>query len=168
MTFSGPGLDDKLACLRLPEPTYAFGMAVDLLRLHKPFADFKFGRLASVIRTQIRRNHFVFTFRGSKPVGYAGWALCSHDIAKAWIERRYVPKYEDCLRGEYWVGITFYAENREVTFFQSRYCRKLYPNAKVAFLRDYGGVRRRMTETVNRIRSDEPPAGNEPLLQDGT
>lgn len=140
-------------CFRLPERTYAFGLAIDTLRRHKPFSAFKFGRFATVIKGQIRRGHYVFTFRGDQVVGYAGWALCEESIAKAWIARTYVPKYDECLAGDYWVGITFYAESREVTFFQSRHCRNLYPNVKVAFLRDYTG-RERMFETVNRIKTE--------------
>lgn len=135
-----------LICARLPEPLHAFGLAVDLLFRHKPFRDYRFGPFAAVIKGQIRRGHYVFTFRDDTPAGYVGWALCEEDVAKAWIARRRVPRFEECLSGAYWVGFVFCADSRDVTIHQARYCRQQYPDHKFAYLREYG-ERQRMFDS---------------------
>lgn len=126
----------------------ALGQAVDLLRRVQPFASYSFGRLSSVLSGEIKRQHYVFTFDGRRPVGYAGWALCDEPIARAWIEERYVPSFAECSGGDSWVGITFYAASKEICLFQARWCRARYPGLKVFGIRDYGR-RSRRTEVKN-------------------
>lgn len=145
-------------CRQLKDPVYALGHAVNLLRHRKPFASYHFGRLSSVLMGQIRRGHYLFTFDGERPVGYAGWALCEEQVARAWIERRHVPSFAECDGGDCVVGITFYAETTEVCRFQARWCRGLYPGAKVYGLRDYGGRERQMRIRNLAWGSAEGPA----------
>ncbi len=142
-------MGEKLQCTRHPNQVQALGMAVNLLRNVKPFSAYAFGPFISNLMGQIRRRHYVFTLQGKQVVGYAGWALCDPEIAEAWLERRRMPSYEECVDGECWIGLTFYAASREVCFFQARHIRNLYPGCKVVFRRDYG-ERRRGTRLSNR------------------
>ncbi|MEM9682586.1 MAG: toxin-activating lysine-acyltransferase [Pseudomonadota bacterium] len=137
-----------MQCRQFKDPVMALGRATNLLMRTDPFASFEFGRFSKVLQGQIRRRHYVFTLAEGVPVGYAGWALCNEDIARAWIEERSVPTFEQCRSGDTWVGITFYAASREVCFFQSRFLRRRYPGMKVMTIRDYG-ARRRSTSFVN-------------------
>lgn len=129
-------------CRQFSQPLEAFGLAVNLLRRVEPFSAYAFGRFSNVLMGQIQRGHYVFTFAEERPVGYAGWALCDESVARAWIEQRAVPSFADCSRGDCAVVITFYAESREACFFQARWCRARYPNAKVFAIRDYGEKQR--------------------------
>ena len=63
---------EKLTSRKLRNPVLALGLAVELLRSRAPFTRFRFGKFASVIKGQIRRGHYLFTFRGAQPVGYMG------------------------------------------------------------------------------------------------
>jgi hypothetical protein len=137
-----------LSCRQFDDPVTALGQAVDLLRRVQPFASYSFGKLSSVLSGEIKRQHYIFTFDGRTPVGYAGWALCDELIARAWIEERYVPSFADCSNGDSWVGITFYAASKEICLFQARWCRARYPGLKVFGIRDYGR-RSRRTEVKN-------------------
>ncbi len=153
-------------CRQLKDPVYALGCAVNLLRHRKPFASYHFGRLSSVLMGQIRRGHYVFTFDGKRPVGYAGWALCEEAVARAWIESRHVPSFEECNSGNCVVGITFYAETTEACRFMARYCRGLYPDAKVFGIRDYGGRERQMR--IRNLAWDPADKVSQPDRRTGT
>ena len=147
-------------CRQFKDPVYALGQAVNLLRHTKPFTSYHFGRLSNVLMGQIRRKHYVFTFDGDRPVGYAGWALCEEPVARAWIENRHVPSFAECDAGDCVVGITFYAETTKVCLFQARWCRNLYPNAKVFGIRDYGS-RERSTQLRNRVKESSTNSARE-------
>lgn len=151
----------RMHCRRFAEPAQALGHAVNLLRSVDPFTSFQFGRLSNVLAGQIRREHYLFTIRDGRPVGYAGWALCDEEVARAWIEERYVPTYEECLDGACVVGITFYARDRAACLFQAKWCRGLYPNRKVFGIRDYGG-RRRPFALWNRDLATDADAADRP------
>lgn len=142
-----------MQCVQIPDPFDALGRAADVLRRVQPFADYPFGRLSNVLMGQVKRGHCVFTLIDDRVVGYAGWAMCREDIARAWIENRYVPNFAECSDGDCWVGITFYAETREACFFQSRWLRRKYPNAKVLGIRDYGRERR-PTQLTNPVPAE--------------
>ena len=132
----------KMECRRYTNKVFALGQAVNLLRDVSPFSGYQFDRIANVLIGQIRRNHYVFTIAGGRAVGYAGWALCEESVARAWIEQRYVPSFEECLNGDCLVGITFYARTPEVCRFQARWCRNLYPDTQIFGIRDYGAHER--------------------------
>jgi hemolysin-activating ACP:hemolysin acyltransferase len=132
-----------LICNQIADPALALGRAVDLLRRVEPFACYTFGKLSNVLMGEIKRQHYVFTFDGTRPVGYAGWALCDEVIARAWIDERYVPTFAECSNGDSWVGVTFFAASREACLFQARWCRAQYPGYKVFGIRDYGDRSRR-------------------------
>jgi hypothetical protein len=162
MNENAPGADrlaDKpVVCRRFGRPLVAFGAAVDLLRMHKPFSEAKFGTYAAVLRGQIARQHYVFAVQGERAVGYAGWALCSEEIARAWTERRYTPAYAECLAGDSWVGLTYYARSRQITFALMGHIKKRYPGYRIFGLRRYEDGRERFLHTGPRPAGGLPPA----------
>jgi len=123
-------------------------MAVNLLRRMEPFSSYAFGPFAGNLMGQITRKHYIFTLQGNHVVGYAGWALCAPEVAEAWLAERYLPKYEECVDGASWVGLTWYSEDDRVCRQQARHIRGLYPNRKALWRRDYGD-RRRGARVVN-------------------
>jgi hemolysin-activating ACP:hemolysin acyltransferase len=148
-----------LTCRRYEDPIYALGRAVELLRHRTPFAAYGFGKLANVLMGQIRRGHFVFTEDARTAVGYAGWALCDEEVALAWIRRERVPRFEECIDGDCWVGITFYAASPEVCFAQARWLRRKYPDMKGFGLRDYGDRQRPVAVSNQPFRQPLGAAG---------
>jgi hemolysin-activating ACP:hemolysin acyltransferase len=145
-----PGAE-KLVSRKLRSPVMALGLAVELLRSRPPFTRFRFGKFASVIKGQIRRGHYLFTFRGNQPVGYMGWAECSETIARAWMEEGYNPTYKECMSGDSCVLITFVSPSKDVTFHQIRQSRLLYPDRPIYFMREYKDGRSRKSTVRNKI-----------------
>lgn len=150
-TPAKPSQARKLQSRRLRHPIVALGLAVELLRGRPPFSRFRFGKFASVIKGQIRRGHYLFTFRGNQPVGYMGWAVCEERIAKAWLEEGYNPTFKECMSGDTCVLITFVSPSREVTFHQIRQSRLLYPDRPIYFMREYKDGRSRKSTVRNKI-----------------
>jgi hemolysin-activating ACP:hemolysin acyltransferase len=141
----------KLTSRRLQNPIFALGLAVELLRSRPPFTRFRFGKFASVVKGQIKRGHYLFTFRGNQPVGYMGWAECSETIARAWMEEGYNPTYKECMSGDCCVLITFVSPAKDVTFHQIRQSRLLYPDRPIYFMREYKDGRSRKSNVRNKI-----------------
>jgi hemolysin-activating ACP:hemolysin acyltransferase len=141
----------KLTSRKLRNPVLALGLAVELLRGRPPFTRFRFGKFASVIKGQIRRGHYLFTFRGRMPVGYMGWAECTEAIARAWMEEGYNPTYKECMSGDSCVLITFVSPSKDVTFHQIRQSRLLYPDRPIYFMREYKDGRSRKSTVRNKI-----------------
>ena len=133
---SNNAIDEMVLSRQYPDPVYAFGKAVNLLRRVAPFSAYGFGKLSGVLMGQIRCGHYVFTVAEENAVGYVGWAMCDAQIAQAWIDGKYVPSFDECVDGDSWVGIIYYAASRAVCFFQARYCRNVYPNKKAFGIRD--------------------------------
>ena len=125
-----------MICRLIPEGDQALGYAINLLQLHEPFAQTRFNELVSTLIGQVRRRHYVFTVQDEEPVGYAGWALCAGEVAEAWVEWQRVPSFAECVDGECFVGLTWFAATREANAFQTRHLRDLYPGAKVYWRRD--------------------------------
>jgi hemolysin-activating ACP:hemolysin acyltransferase len=147
----------KLVCGQYKDPIYALGRVVELLRHHSPFAGYGFGKLTNVLMGQIRRGHFVFTEDDRTAVGYAGWALCDEEAALAWVRQERVPTFEECINGDCWVGITFYAATPQVCFAQARWLRKKYPGMKGYGLRDYGRRERPVAIRNATVADDAAP-----------
>lgn len=159
------GHRDSVRCRQYRNGLYAFGMAVNLLRRSRPFSTYEFGKFSNVLMGEIQRKHYVFAISADRPVGYVGWALCNESIARAWVESRNVPTYRECMEGDCWVGITYYAESTPVCWTLARYCRNLYPELKVYGIRDYGG-RERPTNLRNSGLRSAPKIGTSEVETD--
>jgi hemolysin-activating ACP:hemolysin acyltransferase len=123
-----------------------------------PFDGFNFGTFVRALSGQIHRGHYLFTVKDGDLAGYAGWAMCTEEVARAWVEGRRNPSFEECASGDCWVGMTFYAATREANFYQARRCRRLYPNCKVFWNRQYADGRpKRRATTYNLIGEAADP-----------
>jgi hemolysin-activating ACP:hemolysin acyltransferase len=142
---------EPLVSRKLENRVMALGLATELLHTRPPFSNFKFGKLTGVVRGQIKRGHYLFTFRGRQPVGYIGWAECDRKIAQAWMERSYTPTYQECNGGDSCVLITFVSPGPAVTLHLIREARKLYPDRPIYFMREYGDGKKRKATVLNRF-----------------
>lgn len=142
---------EPLTSRKLDNRIMALGLATELLHTRPPFSNFKFGKLAGVIRGQIKRGHYLFTFRGKQPVGYIGWAECDQKVAEAWMERSYIPTYQECNGGDSCVLITFVSPGTTVTLHLIREARRLYPNRPIYFMREYDQGKKRKATVLNRF-----------------
>ena len=127
----------------------ALGRAVNLLQRVEPFASYHFGRFSNVLQGQIRRRHYVFAIAEGRAAGYAGWALCDEEVARAWLERQRIPTMEECRDGACLLGLTFYAVDQATCRRLTRYCRTLYPGKSIFGIRDRGGRQRMAILRVN-------------------
>jgi hemolysin-activating ACP:hemolysin acyltransferase len=142
---------EPLVSRKLDNRVMALGLATELLHTRPPFSNFKFGKLTGVIRGQIKRGHYLFTFRGKQPVGYIGWAECDQKVAEAWMERSYTPTFQECSGGDSCVLITFVSPGTTVTLHLIREARRLYPNRPIYFMREYGEGKKRKATVLNRF-----------------
>ncbi|HWA42998.1 MAG TPA: toxin-activating lysine-acyltransferase, partial [Hypericibacter adhaerens] len=142
---------EPLVSRKLPNRVLALGLATELLHTRPPFSNFRFGKLTGVIRGQIRRGHYLFTFRGKQPVGYIGWAECDQKVAEAWMERSYIPTYQECTGGDSCVLITFVSPGTTVTLHLIREARRLYPDRPIYFMREYENGKKRKATVLNRF-----------------
>jgi hemolysin-activating ACP:hemolysin acyltransferase len=67
---------------RIPDRFAALGIACHFLARRENFTTFKFGEFVNTVDGQITRNHYYFAFVGQKMVGYAGYAVYSHEDAR--------------------------------------------------------------------------------------
>ncbi len=138
-----------LRCIRLDEPYKALGLAVNMLAKVEPYAHYCMDGLIPTVMAEIQRGHYCFTLQDKRVLGYAGWALCTPEVARAWVEGRYKPNSAECLNGSAPVLVTFHSKSRTATFVQIRYLRSLYPGQEVFFRRDYANGRWRQTKVLN-------------------
>ncbi len=138
-----------LQVMRHSNKYYALGLACEVLRGQLPFSDYKFGQFSSTLLGQLKREHYLFTRQDKKLLGYAGWGLTNTEIAEKMLSENYTPTYDECLSGSCWLGLTFYAINKEVCDFQARQIRLLYPNRHFYFRREYPNRPPRMIKVFN-------------------
>jgi hemolysin-activating ACP:hemolysin acyltransferase len=146
-----------LKAQRFKDQRHALASATFLLHDTEPFASWPTRLLIRTLVSQIQRNHYVFTFDDENLVGYAGWALCSKDVAEQWLRGDRDPDPEegqsgDCIYFQCWM-----AKTRRVNFFQARICRDMYPGINVYIPRIYGDDR---TSRVGRVRNMVPAAAS--------
>ena len=115
-------MSEPLKCSRAQSDMVALGIAANMLHNSPPFDGLSAKDFIGTLLGQISRKHYVFTMRGEEILGYAGWALCSEEIGRAWAEGRYKPKYEESVDGPCVTVLTFYADTPEATWFQARSC----------------------------------------------
>ena len=141
----------KVTCRQAPLPIVALGVAVDLMFRRKPFSDFRFGAMVSVIRGQILRGHYLIAYRGNQPVGYIGWAECSQAIAERWMREGYSMTHDECRSGDCCVLITVVSSETDTTVALIRASRQRYPNRRIYFKREYPGGKSRKSFVFNRV-----------------
>lgn len=147
-----------LRCIRLDDPYRALGLAANMLAKVEPYAQYRMDGLIPTLMAEIQRGHYLFTLKGERVLGYAGWALCTPELARAWVEGRYKPNYAECVNGSAPVLVTFHSKSRAATVLQIRYLRSLYPGQEVFFRRYYGDGHSRHARVLNVAGSPGPRA----------
>jgi hemolysin-activating ACP:hemolysin acyltransferase len=143
---------DAIRRHRFSDSFVAYAQAVNFLRPVDPYASYRFGGFAGTLAGQIERGHCLFAVRGNQVVGYVGWAMCTEEVARAWVEGRHTPSYEECNSGDCVVVMTWHAVSKGVVSFLARELRKVYPNRKAIFSRQYANGRPgRLGEVYNRV-----------------
>lgn len=98
---------------RLKDADSAIGLAASYIVAHPPFGAYRADRLIGAISGQVRRNHYVLAVRDGLIVGYAGWALCTFEVAREWLENNKAPTSEQCSQGDVLVMMIMIAADRE-------------------------------------------------------
>jgi hypothetical protein len=145
----------KIVCRGFPRPLFALGAAIELLHSHQPFAAYPVIAFARTLRGQIARGHYLFAIRGGTLLGYVGWAICKEEIARAWVERRYVPTPAECSEGNTIFPQTYFSRENTATFALYGALRERYDGYNVYGLRQYRDGRERRTF----YRAPLPPSG---------
>jgi hemolysin-activating ACP:hemolysin acyltransferase len=101
----------KISIQRVADLNSAIGLASTYVAAHSPFGSYRADKLIGSIAGQIRRQHYAFAARDGKIVGYFGWALCSPDIAQAWLKHGQAPTYEQSNQGDVVVVIVAIADD---------------------------------------------------------
>ena len=151
MEPAGKRMDDKpaLRSFQLGDPYKALGLAANILSKVEPYGHYRMDVLIPTLWAEIQRGHYVFTRQDETVIGYAGWALCDPEVARAWVEGRYTPNYQECVDGSAPVLLTFHSKSRTATVRQIRHMRSLYPGQEVFFRRDYASGLSRHAKVMN-------------------
>ena len=104
-------MDNKPSIHQVADLNSAIGLASTYVAAHSPFGSYRADKLIGSIAGQIRRQHYAFAVLNGKIVGYFGWALCSPDIAQAWLEHGQAPTFEQSIRGDVVVMIAAIADD---------------------------------------------------------
>ena len=151
------GRPPGLRCIRLDEPYKALGLAANMLAKVEPYAHYRTDALIPTLMAEIQRGHYCFTLQGERVLAYAGWALCTPEVARAWVVGQYKPDYDECLTGSAPVLVTFHSKRRAATLLTIRYLRSLYPGQEVFFRRDYADGQSRHARVLNVGAAAEAP-----------
>lgn len=111
---------------RVKDADSALGLAASYVVAHAPFGSYRADRLIGALSGQVRRHHYVFAVRDGVVVGYAGWALCPHDVAEDWLTNNKAPRPEQCLAGDVIVLMVMVAADREALRRITAHLRQAY------------------------------------------
>jgi hemolysin-activating ACP:hemolysin acyltransferase len=75
----------ELRFVRAGEAALGFAESVAHLMTKPAFARAPFGHIARILAGQVARGHYALVRRGSRTVGFVGWALASEAHAEAWL-----------------------------------------------------------------------------------
>jgi hypothetical protein len=148
--------------LRRFVPSYeAFGILVDFLAEKPPFDRFRAGKLAAALRHQIANGHHVAAFRAETLVGYGGWLPITDAMGEAWQKGAgglspVPPEQQDA------VALTIVrVEEKAVLLPLIRACRRLEPDKRVFFKREYFEAERAPRRSaVWNLPSSKPDESN--------
>lgn len=135
----------------------AFGMVIDLLSRHPPFADSPLDRLSRSVRKQLRLGRHVAALSPANDlIAYAGWVPSLRASAELWVEGRgplqVLEKNYDAM------AMTIVVSTQPtVTKALMRQARDLNPGMQWYFKRAYGGQLRasRKQALVDRPTDDD-------------
>ena len=116
-----------------------FGVLVDFLSRIDPFTKYDIGNFCQALRRQIGDGNHVAALSNRKLIGYCGWLPTKTAIAAAWVDNS--GPLTPARSGESdAVALTVVAaSDRRVLMSLIRRARKLNPQRRVFFKRDYRG-----------------------------
>lgn len=140
----------------LPATIESFGIAMDFLSRHQPFAGVATGVFSQVVRRQVFRGEHVVAWNGTGLAGYAGWLPTSERGARAWLAGRgeLLPVDENADA----VALTTVAtEDSALVLPLMRAARARNPGRRIFFKRDYADARRpaRKAAVLNRTAAGQ-------------
>lgn len=117
----------------------AFGMVLDLLSRHAPFADSPLSQLAPTIRKQLRSGRQVAAISpGNDLLAYAGWVPTTRASAELWVAE--IGPLSIVNEGQDAMAMTVVVSTEAaVTAALMRRARDLNPDMKWYFKRSYDG-----------------------------
>lgn len=104
----------------------ALGLALVYVAAHPPFGSYRADRLVGSVAGQIQRRQYAFAIRDGMIVGYVGWALCTPEIARTWLEGGEAPSLEQSLNGNVLVPIIIIADDRQALRQLTLFIRRLH------------------------------------------
>lgn len=122
-----------LNAVRHRSPLQALGAASLFLSQVEPFSNYRFGTWVDTLKGQILRNHYFFNESNGQIVGYYGWALVSHEVARLWIDNVRELTYEECLDGPCVLVMCNRALSRQVMFRQLAIMRSLIASHEMIY-----------------------------------
>lgn len=140
----------------------AFGMVLDLLSRHAPFADSPLSQLAATVRKQLRTGRQVAAISpGNDLLAYAGWVPTTRASAELWVAE--IGPLSIVNDGQDAMAMTIVVSTRaSITAALMRRARDLNPNMKWYFKRSYDGqlrpARKQSLQDKSR-RGDDSTAG---------
>lgn len=127
-----------------------FGLILDFLSHHPPFADFAVKTLAEAIRRQLHLGHHQVAIEAGTIVGYAGWLLTSEAIGSAWLAGRGNLVPIDPTLADAAALTTVAVREPAAVLPLMRGARDLNPGKRIFFKRD-GEGRTRKGAVINRL-----------------
>ena len=116
----------------------SFGLVLDLLSRHPPFAEWPLERLAKAIRKQLRLGQQIAALSpGDDLLAYAGWVPSLQASAELWMENRGPLQMLD-QGGDARAVTIFVSTQPIVTKAMVRHARALAPDIRWYFKRTYG------------------------------
>ncbi|MEM9523898.1 MAG: hypothetical protein AAF982_07865 [Pseudomonadota bacterium] len=133
----------------------AFGLAMDYLSRHRPFADYSVRNLAIAVRIQLQCRQNLAAINGDEIVGYAGWLITNETRAQHWLERD-EPLIQETNPSSRAAALTIVVSGSSaVTRRLIRGARELNKDIRVYFKRDYPGEKKhpKKASVLNRSPS---------------
>lgn len=112
-------------------PIKAVGIAMDLLHLQEPFANWEARELVSTVKGAVKRNHYVFSKEGNNFTGFACWGLVPEEIGEAYVNGQHRPSFQDCENGNAFLLFIIHAQKRSHLTEIVRFMKTEYPDHKV-------------------------------------
>lgn len=154
---------EKLTAVQESDPAKALGWAVSYLMTKPSFAALPFGHWSSTLVGQINRKHYLFALRGTKIVGFFGWALTTEDKAEAWLKGGVELKYKDSHEGDCIVINAWEAMDDEVQAFVTDKFRRIIMGKRMIYAKRFyeDGRVRPLKVSVNKFVGNHVKRGND-------
>jgi hypothetical protein len=134
--------ESKPLSLRIEQlnPTYdAYGMVLDLLSRHAPFAEFRLNQIGTAIREQLKKGQHVAALTPDNELaGYTGWVFTLAASAELWMRDRGTLKVVSKNHDAFAVTIVV-STDPKATAAMIRRCKALNPGLRGYFKRSYDG-----------------------------